>query len=76
MVDRDADKKFLLPLGSTSVSTEAAAAANSMSPFADWEDLATDDLFANWENWPHMDPFDPGDFSDLFPNLWEPQEGL
>ena len=28
------------------------------------------DPFADWEMWPHFNPFDPNDFSDLFGDTW------
>lgn len=74
-VSANSSKQSVTPgSGVTTATTEAAPPA-AQAGNAGGQDFLTDDLFANWENWPQ---FDPSDFSDLFGDAfgWEPQEGL
>lgn len=43
---------------------ENIASDSSTSGF---DSLGSDDLFAEWENWPQFNPFD---FADLFPEVF------
>lgn len=38
-----------------------------------WDELISDDLFSDWDNWPQFDAFD---FSDLFGSADDPQQQL
>lgn len=63
-------------LSATSSHTVMDGAVDISLP-SEWDAdfLNSDDLFANWDNWPQ---FDPSDFSDLFQGVfdWEaPSEG-
>ncbi len=59
--------------GTTAITTEVLPTASASN--VGGGDFLSEDLFANWENWPQSDP---SDFSDLFGDAfgWEPQEGL
>ena len=50
--------------GTDAVALESSASNSSMSGL---ERLVSDDLFADWENWPQFIPFD---FADLFPEVF------
>ncbi|KAK5721197.1 hypothetical protein LTR17_014757 [Elasticomyces elasticus] len=47
------------------------------SGVAEGNDVNVEDQFADWDIWPHFNPFDPNDFSDLFGDgfAWDMVEG-
>ncbi|KAK4893643.1 hypothetical protein LTR27_008112 [Elasticomyces elasticus] len=50
---------------------------NAASGAAEGNDVNIEDQFADWDIWPHFNPFDPDDFSDLFGDgfAWDMVEG-